>query len=314
MTSVLTPATATTDDSPAPQPGAAQGLDRTEIRRRRRRQARLRRLPLEVLLYAVMVAVIVIMSVPVIWMLLASLKTPAEIYAVPLAWVPEVFDLSNYGEVATAIPIARMFFNSVLITTVGAGLKVLLGLACAYALVFVDVPLRKTAFVLVLFALLIPGQITIIPNYTLIANLGWLNTYQGIIVPGLASAFGTFLFRQYFLGLPVSVLEAAQLDGAGHYRRLWRFVVPMSVPTIAAVSLVSIVGEWNEYLWPMLVVDNPSTMPLPVGLTLLQRVEGMQNWGVLMAATTLVTLPILVIFLILQRRLVAGLTAGAVTG
>jgi len=301
-------ATAATPQVPAPV------LDRTEIRRRQRRKARLRRLPADVVLYAVMAAVILIMSVPLIWMVLASFKAPGEIYSVPLTWLPESFGLGNYREVAGAIPIGRMFFNSVLITTLGAGLKVILGLACAYALVFVDVPLKKTAFVLVLFALLIPGQITIIPNYTLIAGLGWLNTYQGIIIPGLASAFGTFLFRQHFRSLPVSVLEAAELDGAGHLRRLWRFAVPMSVPTIAAVSLVSIVGEWNEYLWPMLVVDNPTTMPLPVGLTLLQRVEGLQNWGVLMAATTLVTIPILVIFLVLQRRLVAGLTAGAVTG
>jgi sn-glycerol 3-phosphate transport system permease protein len=133
-------------------------------------------------------------------------------------------------------------------------------------------------------------------------------------VPGLASAFGTFLFRQHFLTLPASILEAAELDGAGHWRRLWRFVVPMSTPTIAAVTLVSVVTEWNDYLWPFLVVDRPDKMTLPIGLTLLQNIDGMTNWGVLLAATVVVTLPILAVFLLLQRRLVAGLTAGAVTG
>lgn len=265
-------------------------------------------------LYVAVVLTVLVMSVPMIWMVLASFKTEAELSTLPLQWLPGSFNLDNYREAATTIPIGRMFLNSILLTALGAGLKVLLGLCCAYALVFVDIPFKKFAFALVLFTLLIPAQITIIPNYTLVASLGWLNTYQGILVPGLASAFGTFLFRQHFLTLPGAVLEAAEMDGAGHWRRLWRFVVPMSVPTIVAVALVSLVSEWNEYLWPRLVTDDTDTMPLPVGLTLLQDIDGMNNWGVLMAATVIVTTPIVVGFLILQRRLVAGFTAGATTG
>ncbi|QBJ96495.1 carbohydrate ABC transporter permease [Rhodococcus sp. ABRD24] len=254
------------------------------------------------------------MSIPMIWMVLASFKTEAELSTLPLQWLPEAFNLDNYRQAATTIPLGRMFLNSVLLTVLGSGLKVMLGLCCAYALVFLDIPFKKFMFALVLFTLLIPAQITIIPNYTLVASLGWLNTYQGILVPGLASAFGTFLFRQHFLTLPAAVLEAAEMDGAGHWRRLWRFVVPMSIPTVVAVSLVSLVGEWNEYLWPRLVTDSTDTMPLPVGLTLLQDIDGMNSWGVLMAATVIVTMPIVVGFLILQRRLVAGFTAGATTG
>ena len=291
---------------------AAQAPETAQTRPNHRRRPF--RAHLDAGLYLIMVASILVMAVPLIWMFLASFKDNGEIYSVPLQWLPDQFAFFNYEQVATSIPIGRMFLNSLGITIAGAGLKVFLGLCCAYAVVFIDVPLRKAVFVVVLFALLIPGQITIIPNYSLIANLGWLNTYQGILVPGLASAFGTFLFRQHFLSLPISVLEAAQVDGANHWRRLWKFVVPMSVPTIAAVGLISLVNEWNDYLWPMLVTDNTDTMTLPVGLTLLQSLDGMQAWGVLMAATVVVTLPMLLIFLILQRRLVAGLTAGAVTG
>jgi len=261
-----------------------------------------------------MIAAVAVMSVPLLWMLVASFKQPSELYSLPLQWLPASADPANYSQVATTLPIGRLFLNSLGLTVVGAGLKMLLGLCCAYALVFVEFPAKKAIFTLVIFALLIPAQITIIPNYTLVASLGWLNTYQGILVPGLASAFGTFLFRQHFLTLPASILEAAQLDGAGHRRRLWGFVVPMSLPTIAAVGLVSMVAEWNDYLWPFLVIDDAELMTLPLGLTLLQNVDGMTNWGVLMAATVLVTAPILAVFLILQRRLVAGLTAGAVTG
>jgi sn-glycerol 3-phosphate transport system permease protein len=272
----------------------------------------LRRLP--VVSWLSMVLATVALGAPLAWMVLASLKSPQELYSLPLRWLPATPYVQNYADVVATIPIGHFMVNSVVVTVLGAGLKVGLGLTCAYALVFIDVPFKKVAFLLVIATLMIPPQITIIPNYTFIAALGWLNTYQGIIVPGLASAFGTFLFRQHFLGLPAAVLEAAELDGAGHWRRLWRFVVPMSLPTLAAVALVSVVTEWNDYLWPFLVVDNADHMTLPVGLTLLQNIDGMTSWGVLLAATVIVTLPILAVFLVLQRRLVAGLTAGAVTG
>jgi len=264
--------------------------------------------------YLTMAFATVVLGLPLVWLLLASLKTPEELYQVPLQWLPGSPSLDNYAQAASAVPLGRLLANSIGLTVVGAGLKVALGLACAYALVFLDFPFKKLVFGLVIATLMIPPQITIIPNYTLVASLGWLNTYQGILVPGLASAFGTFLFRQHFLTLPASILEAAELDGAGHWRTLWRFVVPMSTPTLAAVALVSVVTEWNDYLWPFLVVDHAEKMTLPVGLTLLQNTDGMSNWGVLLAATVVVTLPILLVFLILQRRLVAGLTAGAVTG
>ncbi|WP_149205372.1 carbohydrate ABC transporter permease [Actinotalea subterranea] len=278
-----------------------------------RRRAR-RGLGLDLGAYAAMIAATVVLGAPLLWMVVASLKERSELYSVPLQWLPDDLDLANYAQAAGTIPMGQLIANSVGLTIVGAGLKVALGLTCAYALVFVDVPFRRAVFVLVLATLMIPSQITIIPNYTLVASLGWLNTYQGILVPGLASAFGTFLFRQHFLSLPTSILEAAELDGAGHWRKLWQFVVPLSLPTVAAVALVSVVAEWNDYLWPFLVVDDAAKMTLPVGLTLLQSIDGMNNWGVLLAATVVVTVPILAVFLVLQRRLVAGLTAGAVTG
>jgi sn-glycerol 3-phosphate transport system permease protein len=264
--------------------------------------------------YLTMLVAAVVLGAPLVWMALASLKTSEELYRRPLQWLPGQVNLDNYLQAADTIPLGQLLVNSIGLTVAGAGLKVLLGLCCAYALVFLDFPGKKAVFGIVIATLMIPPQITIIPNYTLVASLGWLNTYQGILVPGLASAFGTFLFRQHFLTLPRSILEAAELDGAGHWRKLWRFVVPMSAPTLAAVALVSVVTEWNEYLWPFLVVDDAAKMTLPVGLTLLQNIDGMTSWGVLLAATVVVTLPILLVFLVLQRRLVAGLTAGAVTG
>lgn len=301
-TAAARPGTAAAPPAQAPQPATTA------------RAARRPRLPRSAGAYAVMVVSVLVLGVPLIWMVLASFKQPAELYNLPLQWLPANPDLSNYAEAMSLVPMVRMFLNSVGLTLVGATLELLFGLCCAYALVFIDFPFKRAIFVGVLFTLLIPQQITIIPNYTLVAELGWINTYHGILVPGLASAFGTFLFRQHFLTLPTSILEAAGLDGANDWRKLWQFIVPMSAPTIAAVAVISLVAKWNEYLWPFLVTDDPEKMTLPVGLTLLQKVDGMQDWGLLMAATTLVTVPMIVVFLVLQRRLVAGLTAGAVTG
>nr|WP_246211449.1 carbohydrate ABC transporter permease [Phytoactinopolyspora alkaliphila] len=184
----------------------------------------------------------------------------------------------------------------------------------AYALVFIRFPAKKLVFIVIIVALMVPPQVVVVPNYTLIADLGWQNTYLGIIVPGLGTAFGTFLLRQQFLTLPHAIIDAATLDGAGHWRRLWRVIAPISAPTIATVALVTIVSEWNEYLWPLIIVDRPEMMTLPVALTLMQNADGTNNWGVLMAGTAMVVLPVLIIFTLLQRHIVAGLTQGATTG
>ncbi|PYI40370.1 glycerol-3-phosphate ABC transporter permease [Arthrobacter psychrolactophilus] len=264
--------------------------------------------------YLMMAVAVAVMILPLVWMMLASFKQRDEIYTVPIQWLPESFELSNYFAALAAVPFGNFFINSLITTVVGATLKISLGLTTAYAVVFLEFPFKKFIFGLVVFALLVPQQIVIIPNYTLVSDLGWINSYQGLILPGLASAFGTFLFRQHFLTLPISILEAAALDGASHWTRLWKFVVPISAPTIAAVALVSIVSEWNEYLWPLLVVDKAEMMTLPVGLTLLQNNDGVTNWGVLMAGTVLITVPVLIVFFLLQRRIVTGLTSGAVTG
>lgn len=168
---------------------------------------------------------------------------------------------------------------------------------------------------MIVVALMVPPQVSVLPNYVLIAGMGGLNTYWGIILPGLGTAFGTFLLRQHFLTLPQSILESAELDGAGHWRKLWKIVVPVSVPSIATVALVTIVSEWNEYIWPLIVTDHPDMMTLPVGLTQLVNSDGgTQNWGMLMAGAVIVLLPILIVFAALQRYIVSGLTQGSVTG
>lgn len=258
---------------------------------------------------------IVVVAAPLAWMVLSSLKEPGEIVSTELSVLPANPTFQNYVQAATTVPFARFFANSVIVTLIGSTVKCLLAILTAYALVFVQFPFKRAIFLAILVALMVPPQVAVLPNYIFVAGLGGLNTYWGIILPGLGTAFGTFLLRQHFLTLPASILEAAEIDGAGHLRRLWQVVVPISGPSIATVALVTIVGEWNDYIWPLIITDKPEMMTLPVGLTLLANSDSSaQAWGILMAGAVIVIVPILIIFAALQRFIVAGLTQGSVTG
>lgn len=265
--------------------------------------------------YVPLILATLVVFLPLLWMVLSSFKQPGEIITMDLEVMPEGLNLQNYQIAMTTVPFGQFFLNSTIVTVAGASVKVVLAILTAYALVFVRFPFKNAIFMLILVALMVPPQVSILPNYILISGMGGKNTLWGIILPGLGTAFGTFLLRQHFLTLPNSILESAEIDGAGHWRRLWRIVVPISVPSIATVALVTIVSEWNEYIWPLIITDRPETMTLPVGLTLLQNSESnASGWGILMAGAVLVIFPILVVFAALQRYIVAGLTQGSVTG
>jgi sn-glycerol 3-phosphate transport system permease protein len=263
--------------------------------------------------YLPIVLATLVVVLPLLWMVLASFKSPGELLTQNLDVLPDSLAPANYADAADRVPFGRLFVNSVLITTVGAGIKVVLAVLTAYALVFVRFPGKNIIFALVLATLMVPPQVSLLPNYVLITDLGGADTYWGIILPGLATGFGTFLLRQQFLSLPASIMEAAEIDGASHWKRLTRIVVPISTPAIATVALVNIVFEWNEYLWPLVIVSDPNMMTLPVGLTLLQNSEsGADGYGLVMAGTVLVIVPVLVVFAAFQRYIVSGLTQGAV--
>jgi sn-glycerol 3-phosphate transport system permease protein len=265
--------------------------------------------------YVPLVIATLVVFLPLLWMILSSFKQPGEIVTLDLKIMPESLNLQNYRTAMTTVPFAQFFLNSTIVTVAGATIKVLLAILTAYALVFVRFPFKNVIFMLILVALMVPPQVSILPNFILVAGIGGKNTLWGIILPGLGTAFGTFLLRQHFMTLPASILESAEIDGAGHWRRLWQIVVPVSVPSIATVALVTIVTEWNDYIWPLIITDRPETMTLPVGLTLLQNNEGnASGWGILMAGAVLVIVPILIVFAALQRYIVAGLTQGSVTG
>ncbi|NNG21172.1 carbohydrate ABC transporter permease [Naumannella sp. ID2617S] len=264
--------------------------------------------------YLGLLVTVLMILVPIYFIVITSLKERPDIYAQPVTWLPNPFTGANFVTVMTEVPFLNYLVNSIVITTALTIAKVTLGVMSAYALSFLRFPGRNLLFIVVISALMVPNQITVISNYALVAQLGWRNTFQGIIIPLAGVAFGTFLLRNHFGSLPTEIIEAARMDGAGPLKLLFRVVLPMSWPTLIAFTLITIVNEWNEYLWPFLMANNDKVAPLPVGLTLLQNNEGLTNWGPVMAGTVLTMLPILVIFLVLQKQMIKGLTAGAVKG
>ncbi len=260
----------------------------------------------------ILIALMVIV-LPLAWMISSSFKPPHEIITLNPTLLPQEPTTENYAAVADRVPLLTVLGNSIYVTVIGSSIKVLLAITTAYALVFIRVPGANLIFLGILVALMVPPEVSMLPNYLTITSLGGYNTLWGIILPGLGTAFGTFLLRQHFKALPKELFEAAELDGAGHLRKLFQIAVPVSMPAIATVALVTVVNEWNNFLWPLIIVDRAEKMTLPVGLNLLQSVEQLtSSYGILMAGAVMVIVPMLVIFAMLQRYIVAGLTQGAV--
>jgi multiple sugar transport system permease protein/sn-glycerol 3-phosphate transport system permease protein len=263
------------------------------------------------LLFAGVLATIAVFFVPLYWLFSSALKPHQDIYSWPLTWIPRELTFSNFVEAWNSAPFDRFFLNSIITTGVGTFLEISLAILCAYAFVFVDFKFKKIAFVLIIGSLMLPGHVTLIVNYITVANLGWLNTYAGLILPGIASAFAMFLLFQYMRTIDKDILQAAEIDGAGHIRRMLTIVTPLSTPMILTATLIVMVGKWNEYVWPLIVTSTADMRTLPIGLLFLRSQEGYSNWGVIMAGAVFVSLPMLILFFLAQKRIIGGLAAGA---
>lgn len=267
-----------------------------------------------VLGYLAMIAVVLIIGIPVAWVLSGALKTNREIFTTTPQLLPANPTLENFGKAWRAAPFERFYLNSFITTLLGAGAEVIMAVTTAYALVFVRFPKRDWVFILLLLALMVPEEVVLVPNYLTIAGWRMVNTYPGIVLPGASIAFGTFLLRQYFRTIPLDLVDAAKVDGAGHLRTLLNVVLPVAAPAVATMALLSITAKWNEYLWPLLVTTTEDMRTLPVGISRLLDQEGNTEWGVVMAATLFVIVPVMLVFLYAQRFVVDGIAAGAVKG
>lgn len=264
--------------------------------------------------YLGMALAVAFIGLPLIWIVLASLKQHGDIYSIPVRWFPEEWYPQNYADATDRVPFFAYFRNSIIITVILCTIKIVLGVISAYALAILRFPGRNLVFIIVISALMVPSEVTVISNYALVSQLGWRDTHQGIIIPLAGIAFGTFLMRNHFMSIPHEIVEAARMDGAGPFRLLFQVLLPISLPTLVAFSMITIVNEWNQYLWPFLMAETEASATLPVGLTMLQNNDGVSNWGPVMAATIMTMIPVLLLFLALQKYMIKGLTSGAVKG
>ncbi len=272
-----------------------------------------RRTVISVCIHAVLVLGALTMVGPFIWMILTSLKSFTESTHVPPTLIPASFQWGNYVQVTQTLPFLNFYANTV-IMTVGrtVGQLVLCSLA-AYAFARIEFPFRNLLFGLFLSVLMVPTQLFLIPQYLIMQQLGWLNSLQALIVPGLFSAFGTFLLRQFFNGLPRELDEAAKLDGANHFRIYWQIMLPLARPGLVALGILDIIWSWNDLLWPLIVNTSVDKMTLSAGLASLQG-QHATNYPLLMAGALLATWPLVVVFFFLQRYFIEGIAFSGSTG
>jgi multiple sugar transport system permease protein len=252
----------------------------------------------------------VLLAGPFLWELLTSFKSLTESVAVPPTLLPSSWHLSNYTSALDAVPFGSELANSVINALARTAAQLLFCSMAAFAFAWLKFRGRGFVFALFLSVLLVPSQLLVIPQYEIMQNLHLLNTVPALFLPGMFSAFGTFLLRQFFLALPPELYEAARLDGAGPVRIFWSVMLPLARPGLTALGLLTMIWSWNDLLWPLIVNDDPGKMTLSVGLANLQGVY-LTNYPVLMAGALMATLPLIVVFVVMQRRVVEGI---ALTG
>lgn len=252
----------------------------------------------------------VVVVLPFFYMIASSLETTEQIGQLTPQFIPNPVQWVNYRDVWEQLPVGRFFANSLIVAgTITAGQLITASMA-AYAFSRLRFRGRSALFTVYLATLIIPFQVTLIPNYILIHYLGWHNTYQGMIVPFISSVFSTFLLRQFFLTIPADLEEAALLDGAGHFTIYSRIVLPLARPALAALVIFAFLGSWNNFLWPLVVVDTESLKTLPLGIIEFEG-EYTVRWNLLMAGASLSLIPVLAVYLVAQRWIVQGI---ALTG
>lgn len=259
------------------------------------------------LTYAVLTVALAATLLPFVWMLLGSFKTEGELLRNPTGWIPKSPTLGNYTTWLGDLHIGHYFLNSLIVAVVTVLGNLVFCSMIGYALAKLDFPGKRLLFSLVMITLMVPGVVTFVPLFVMVAKLHMVNTYPALILPFLASPLGVFLMRQFMLGIPDSLLEAATIDGAGQVRTFTRIVLPLCGPPLATLAILSFLGSWNNFLWPLVAAQSQDKYTLPVALALCSQGQESTNYSLLLAGSVLVIAPIVALFMALQRFFVQGI-------
>jgi len=228
--------------------------------------------------------------------------------------MPRQFDISNFIAAFEAAPLARFLVNSLLVSSAITILQVVTSILAAFALARMEFRGRALLLSLILATMMVPGEVTIIPNYLTVASFGWLDRYPGLVGPYAASGFGIFLLYQFFRTIPMELEEAAMLDGASRLRFLFQFMVPLSMPAVVSFGVYAFISAWNQYLWPLVVVQSTDMQTVQVGIGMLRSSQESSSWGVIMAATAILITPSILLFVAAQKHFVRGITMSGLKG
>jgi ABC-type glycerol-3-phosphate transport system permease component len=254
-----------------------------------------------------------IMMIPLVYMLSTSFKAQTEVFMLPIRWIPNELLFENYTIPLQEKPFLRWFFNSTFVATASTALVVVTSALAGYSFAKFKYPGRDVLFWIILATLMIPLEAMIVPLFILVRDLGWLNTYAGLIIPAGGSAFGIFLMRQHMLAMPDELIEAARIDGASELGIFWRIVLPMNQAAISALAIFSFMWNWNSFLYPLLVANRDEMRTLPIGLASFESAYS-TNYPQLMAVSVLAILPVLLVFFVLQNKFIESMALTGVKG
>jgi multiple sugar transport system permease protein len=258
-------------------------------------------------LYGVLTVGFIAVVTPFVWMILGSFKGEGELRQIPPTWWPQSPILDNYRELFGKQSFPRYFVNSTLVAVCVTVGNLLFCSMLGYALAKLDFRGKRVVFGLVMGTLMVPGMVTFVPLFVLVANLGLVDSYPGLILPFLVTPFGVFLMRQFIVTLPDDLLDAGRVDGAGELRIFRQIILPLCGPALATLGILTFLGSWNSFLWPLVVAQTQDHYTLPVALALFSTGQNQTNYGLLLAGATVVVLPILIVFLVFQRRFIEGI-------
>jgi len=269
--------------------------------------------PVDWVIFVVLLVGALLMCGPFIWMISTSLKPSAEVFRFPPTLLSAHPQPANYGRIFSTIPFGQALTNSVIVATSVTLLQLIVCSMAAYAFACLRFRGREVLFLIYLAALMVPSQVTLIPNFILIRNLGWIDTYQGLILPYAFSSFGTFLLRQYMKTIPIELIEAARIDGANHAQIYAGVVLPLALPALGALAIFTFVAQWNNFLWPLITTSKPGMQVTTVALASLQG-QFNTDWPLLMTGSVLAIVPMLVVFALGNRSFISGITTGGFGG
>ncbi|WP_353114036.1 carbohydrate ABC transporter permease [Microbacterium sp.] len=255
----------------------------------------------------------IVMVLPFVYQVLATFMTNDQITSVPPTLWPTTWSLDNYAGVFAQIPFLTQMMNTAIIAVSTTVLTLILCALGGYAFARMRFAGKNLLFSIVLSMLMVPGTLLLIPQYQIVQQLGWLNTFPGIVVPGLVNAFGIFMMRQFFLGLPKELEEAARIDGANPFQIFWRVMLPLAKPGLSALAILTMLASWSSLLWPLVVVNTQDMMPLSVGLASFTGEHGAE-YPTMLAAALMAMLPIMVLFLVMHRRVMEGIAFSGLKG